>query len=327
MDSSEQIILIEHNPEDQYFENQPNDPLNSSLIKSLCQISELVYKPQIFFTENYTKNSYKTYERFQQIPEDQSDESILCGFTEKEYECFSYIQSEPQLFESIIDCQCYVCIFNKDSILIAFRGSSDFKDWIANANIIKAKMELPDVPDNELPKVHLGFLRQFTSVENKITDYINEILQNDINNTIKNIVYTGHSLGGGLASIALINYSHKYTQLKHMCVTFGAPRVGNKSFKKKFQEKCNFSKRYVNYYDPVPSLPSSLHYCNTCPSEYINQNIIEEVDTPMSRFFWILYYQIGNLFCSKYNPINDHNINNYYDKLCDLLPDDDKKNQ
>lgn len=316
---SEQIILIEQNsvnqnsakpanalPEVLYkqivLEKPSNNPLNSSLIKSLCQISELVYKPQIFFTENYAKILRK-----------------------KEYECFNYIQLEPKLFESTIDCQCYISIFNKDSILIAFRGSSNFKDWIANANIIKVKMELHNVIDNEQPKVHLGFLTQFTSVENKITDYINEILKNDINNEIKNIVYTGHSLGGGLASIALINYSHKYTQLKHMCVTFGAPRVGNKSFRKKFLEKCNFSKRYVNYYDPVPSLPSSLHYSNTCPSEYINKNIIEQVDTPMSRFFWILYYQISNLFCSKYNPINDHNINNYYDKLCNLLPDDDKK--
>lgn len=316
---SEQIILIEQNLVNQNSAEPPNvlsevlhkqiileKPsnvlLNSSLIKSLCQISELVYKPQIFFTENYAK-----------IP------------GEKEYECFNYIQLEPKLFESTIDCQCYISIFNKDSILIAFRGSSNVKDWIANANIIKVKMDLNNVLDNERPKVHLGFLTQFRSVENKITDYINEILKNDINNEIKNIVYTGHSLGGGLANIALINYSHKYTQLKHMCVTFGAPRVGNKSFRKKFEEKCNFSKRYVNYYDPIPSLPSSLHYSNTCPSEYINKSIIEQVDTPMSRFFWILYYQIGNLFCSKYNPINDHNINNYYDKLCNLLPDDDKK--
>ena len=33
--------------------------LNSSLIKSLCQISALVYKPNSFFADNYFKNLYQ----------------------------------------------------------------------------------------------------------------------------------------------------------------------------------------------------------------------------------------------------------------------------
>lgn len=274
--------------------------LNSSLLKALCQMSAIVYKPQTFFTENYKKISL-----------------------EKGCECLNHIQTEPKLLESDRDCQCYVSKFNKNSILVAFRGSQEMRDWLTDANIIRVNMDLHNVPDNERPKVHWGILRQFRSVEDKITQFIDETLTNDKLCQIENIVYTGHSLGGGLASIALMNYFYKYPELKHMCVTFGAPRVGNKQFRQKFEYNCAFSKRYVNYYDPVPSLPFSLRYSHACPSDHINVNIIDHIETPISRFFWVMFYKFAHLFGSAYNPVNDHSIDNYYSSLCNLLPDDE----
>ena len=272
--------------------------LNSSLIKSLCQISAIVYKPQKFFTDNYSK----------------TPRSIGC-------ECFQHLSKLPILVESDIDCQCYLSIFNKNSILVAFRGSQEFRDWLSDANIIRVNMDLHNVPDNERPKAHWGILRQFRSVEDKITNYIDKTIEEDKN--IKNIIYTGHSLGGGLATIALMNFSHKYTNLKHLCVTFGAPRVGNKDFRIRFQKKCAFSKRYVNYYDPVPSLPFSLRYSHSCPSEHINVNIIEHSETGISRFFWILWYKLAHWFGAQYNPVDDHSIGDYYKKLSSILPNDE----
>ena len=134
-------------------------------------------------------------------------------------------------------------------------------------------------------------------------------------------------MGGGLATIALMNYSHKYPQLKHMCVTFGAPRVGNNEFKNMFNERCCFTKRYVNYFDPVPSLPFSLRYSHTCPSEHINVNIIDHVETNVSRFFWVLWYKIKHWVGFSYNPIDDHSITGYYDRLCELLSGEDDDEQ
>lgn len=274
--------------------------LNSALIKSLCQISALVYKPNSFFVENYCKKP---------LP--------------KGCECLTDINKQPLFIESSIDCQVYVSTFNKDSILCAFRGTENLRDWLTDANMIRVPMDLTGIQDNKRPLAHWGILRQFRSVEKKITNYIDKEL---IENTeIKNIVYTGHSLGGGLATIALMNYSHKYPQLKHMCVTFGAPRVGNNTFKKMFNERCCFTKRYVNYFDPVPSLPFSLRYSHTCPSEHINVNIIDHVDTSVSRFFWVLWYKIKHWIGYSYNPVDDHSITGYYDKLCELLSGDDEQ--
>ena len=274
--------------------------LNSSLIKSLCQISALVYKPNSFFAENYFKKP---------LP--------------KGCECLSHLNKQPQFIESDIDCQVYVSVFNKNSILCAFRGTENLRDWLTDANMIRVPMDLTTIEDSKRPLAHWGILRQFRSVEDKITKYIdNEIAENK---EIKNIVYTGHSLGGGLATIALMNYSHKYPELKHLCVTFGAPRVGNDKFRQMFNEKCCFTKRYVNYFDPVPSLPFSLRYSHTCPSEHINVNIINHVETGITRFFWVMWYKFAHWFGAPYNPIDDHSITGYYDKLCELLVNNDEE--
>ena len=109
-----------------------------------------------------------------------------------------------------------------------------------------------------------------------------------------------------------------------MCVTFGAPRVGNNTFKKMFNERCCFTKRYVNYFDPVPSLPFSLRYSHTCPSEHINVNIIDHVETNVSRFFWVMWYKLTHWFGASYNPVDDHSITGYYEKLCELFSGDEQ---
>ena len=64
---------------------------------------------------------------------------------------------------------------------------------------------------------------------------------------IREGVDTMFGIPGG-AILPLYQTFHEYPQLKHMCVTFGAPRVGNNTFKKMFNERCCFTKRYVNYF-------------------------------------------------------------------------------
>ena len=272
--------------------------LSKELIKSLCQISGLVYKPSSFFKDNYCKK-------------------------ERPNECwsFKFFNKQPLFIESNIDCQCYISVFNKDSILCAFRGTENKRDWLTDANMIRVKMDLTDVEDNNRPLAHWGILRQFRSVENNITKYIQEELKT--NKDIKNIIYTGHSLGGALATIAAQNYGHKYPKLNHMCVTFGAPRCGDDDFRKKFNTICCFSKRFVNEYDPVPSLPFSLRYSHVCPSQQIKTNKLIDMETPISRFFWIMWYKLINIFGWSYNPVDDHGIFNYYNKLCEIYGDDE----
>ena len=136
--------------------------LNSSLIKSLCQISALVYKPNSFFADNYFKKP---------LP--------------KGCECLADLNKQPKFIESDIDCQVYVSVFNKNSILCAFRGTENLRDWLTDANMIRVPMDLTGIDNSKRPLAHWGILRQFRSVEDKITKYIdNEIAENK---EIKNI--------------------------------------------------------------------------------------------------------------------------------------------
>lgn len=271
--------------------------ISKNLIGCLCQISKYVYEPSSFFKSNYNVMPYK-----------------------KEMTWLYELSKEPKLVESDIDCQCYLSVFNKKNILCAFRGTENARDWLTDANIIRVRMDLEGVEDNKRPLVHWGMLRQFRSVEDKITEYIDE--QTKENSEIDTIIYTGHSLGGALATIATVNYGHKYKNLNHKCVSFGAPRCGNTSFKNYFNNVCDFSKRYVNYFDPIPSTPFSLRYTHVCKQDHIENDHLVVRDTEVVRFFWVLYYKFLNWLGWEYDPIDDHKIDLYYEHLNRIFEDE-----
>ncbi len=261
--------------------------VSKNIIACLCQISKYVYEPNNFFTTNYNIKPYR-----------------------KNLSWFYELNKKPIFVESNIDCQCYLSIIDKKNILCAFRGTENSRDWLTDANIIRVRMDLENIEDEERPLVHWGMVRQFRSVENKITEYIDDQLKD--NSEIDTIIYTGHSLGGALATIATVNYGHKYPNLNHKCVTFGSPRCGDSKFKSDFNKVCDFSKRYVNFYDPVPSTPFSLRYTHVCKSEHIVENTITVRETDVVRFFWILFYKFKNFLGWNYDPIDDHKIDLYY---------------
>ncbi|XP_059656305.1 lipase-like PAD4 [Cornus florida] len=78
--------------------------------------------------------------------------------------------------------------------------------------------------------VHTGFLNLFLSVYN-CPSFRNQMLE--IMNNNKSVVFTGHSIGGALASLSalwlLSNLQSFPSPLSVLCITFGLPLLGNKS--------------------------------------------------------------------------------------------------
>ncbi len=143
------------------------------------------------------------------------------------------------------DVQVLVCT-NEDTQIFVFRGTESVTDACIDLSFIKQQFR------NSTPgvKVHSGFLYQYGDICSKIVN----IFDNK-----KRIIFTGHSLGGALATLAAAdckNFLPNYIT----CVTFGAPRVGNYHFMTYFNRVVHQSERYVLGNDIVTQNPKILYY-------------------------------------------------------------------
>jgi hypothetical protein len=155
--------------------------------------------------------------------------------------------------------------YNKNNIDIYFKGTSNIKDNYFNFDIYPKSYISPII------KVHHGFLSKYLSIKNILLKEIENIM---INRNIRKITCNGHSSGGAIASIAIIDLYNEINNLKKdkdniilESITFGSPRVGNNEFVKLYNECVNKSLRIVNWNDiiqyvppPIPFLYKHIHH-------------------------------------------------------------------
>ena len=73
------------------------------------------------------------------------------------------------------------------------------------------------------------------------------------------ILTTGHSLGGALASLCAHDLSERHPGLKVSMYNFGAPRLGNSAFTQLYREANGDSYRVVNEHDAFARFPRNVH--------------------------------------------------------------------
>jgi len=140
---------------------------------------------------------------------------------------------------------CY--IFHNDKIIdICFKGTSNYNDVCINID-----MCLESYINKEI-KIHKGFLNKYLSIKSIIFDYVAKIIKN---NQIEEICLNGHSSGGAIASIATLDMTYLYKDKIIKCITFGAPKIGNKKFVEEYNSQVKFSLRIINKNDIIPYLP------------------------------------------------------------------------
>jgi len=210
-------------------------------------------------------------------------------------------------YDSDNDAQCFT-VNIENTLYIAFRGTESREDLIADLNIIKVPMDLNTIPSEKRPKVHNGFLQQFRSLQ----DYI----EKDINDfEFKNIIITGHSLGGAQCTLAGLAFTLKYPTKNISCYTYGSPRVGGSTFKKLFDKHVKINKRFVNEDDPVPMVPLSLRFKHVSKLYFINKH--DKIKHTIKYVRWEMflkeyfYYLLGR----ESSPLDDHKCEVYLEKL------------
>ncbi|KAL3459416.1 Alpha/Beta hydrolase protein [Aspergillus heterothallicus] len=168
-------------------------------------------------------------------------------------------------------------------LLVAIRGStSKRRDWTINFDDVGKGTGGEDFVDSEDRKyrVHGGFLECAKAMVEKVSDTISSILSRADSEGMKGnieLVFTGHSAGGAVASLlyahmmsrntsTLVNLSSRFTSVH--CLVFGAPPVSNPALGPPSEISTFIS--IVNEGDPVPRIDKdyieSLLMIYLCPA-------------------------------------------------------------
>ncbi|PWY89352.1 triacylglycerol lipase B [Aspergillus heteromorphus CBS 117.55] len=137
-----------------------------------------------------------------------------------------------------------------EAIVLAFRGSSDLANWIANIDA-----DLVDASDLCTGcEVHSGWWKTWETVASTITSYVESAVSSYPD---YEIVFTGHSLGAALAAIsATVLRDAGYTIDLY---DFGQPRIGNLALADYITSQDSGSNYRITHTDDiVPKLPPEL---------------------------------------------------------------------
>lgn len=184
-------------------------------------------------------------------------------------------------------------------ISVVFRGSESKSDWFYDLLILKKHLG-----DNIY--VHTGFWEQLHINNNYqvIRDELNGLL--NIYNNFQ-IIITGHSLGGALATLCGYELSLELNA-QIIIISFASPRIGNNIFTKRFDNQHNLIHyRVSNNNDIVTALPM-LNYKHCGVNIHLRENSYV-IYTNYS------YNKLWKFSLWKCHNIMDHDIDNYYKNL------------
>ena len=101
-----------------------------------------------------------------------------------------------------------------DEVVIAFKESDSFIDWVNNFHFWKKAYKDADITF----VAHSGFLRAWKEVRHYIEDKVKEL-------NPQKILVTGWSYGGAMAVLCMEDMGYCFPDAEKRMVTFGAPRV------------------------------------------------------------------------------------------------------
>lgn len=168
------------------------------------------------------------------------------------WECGPHCQANPGLSEikRLISYKSHIFGYTgydatSNKIVVAFRGTNgpDLTNWITNFD---GKL----IPYQFLPtgKVHNGFMSAFSEVQQQMRSNLRDLIEHHYN---AQILVTGHSLGGALATLAALDiyYSLGVPPTKMELYTFGQPRAVDEVLSNELMTLFSDNYHRVTHYD------------------------------------------------------------------------------
>ncbi|KAK8857676.1 hypothetical protein M9Y10_016084 [Tritrichomonas musculus] len=162
-----------------------------------------------------------------------------------------------------------------DTIFIVFRGSKCLKDWHVDFLAAAIQYEQGYVHEG----VYFTSLNIFTDIKEKIRDL-------SISHNKRQVIITGHSLGGAVAGLTTILFNQEYADMNVRAVCLApvaslSPEI--------WELTHNYIRSYINYGDLVPF----ISYYNTyylpedslpkIPYEQLNHWCVKKINTHSKR--------------------------------------------
>lgn len=201
-----------------------------------------------------------------------------------------------------------------DAVIIAFRGTSNLRDWITDAQFWRRT--LVEEANGDDCQVHDGFLDAYESIIEKLSVHLRGIVAD------RKVFVTGHSLGGALAILAALELKRQKFPVAQV-YTFGQPRVGNGAFKRLYEWSLGAATfRVVHEEDIVARLPHlpwlTDPYRHAGVEVLISSVTGQAVIAPsVATLLWSdavgLYraYRAGGVPALLDNCLADHHVHNY----------------
>src|SRR5262245_23350812 len=132
-------------------------------------------------------------------------------------------------------------------VIVAFRGTKDPLDFVTDARFVQTAF----LPEGAVRgRVHGGFIDALDAAWPAVRGAIREF-----RDASQPIWVTGHSLGAGLATLAVARLAVEGVEVSGL-YTFGSPRVGDTAFAASFDAVAKTRTfRFVNDLDIVPRVP------------------------------------------------------------------------
>lgn len=195
-----------------------------------------------------------------------------------------------------------------DKYLVTFQGSTYAIDWIHDFFCWQVDWPFYKIQkDTAGVKIHRGFVDYYCSVRDKVIREVSDIVSvYKPKGIVPEITFCGHSLGGALTSIAILDCKELFgSDIKVSGYTFGSPRVYNNKGADLVNSKVDYLSRVTNKDDLVPNLPGTVFYCHVGALYHIMKDLSISDKA----------YYIFPLFAS----IPDHLVQNYVNVIRTII--------
>ncbi|KEY69353.1 hypothetical protein S7711_08111 [Stachybotrys chartarum IBT 7711] len=160
--------------------------------------------------------------------------------------------------------------YTNNLTLVSFRGSASIRSWLSDVIFIRIPVDICSGCT-----AHWGFWTSWVDSRGPVLQAVRTAVAK---NPGFRIAFTGHSLGGAIASLAAAELRDNGYNID--LYTFSAPSFGDETLSTYITNQAGGNYRITHYNDPVPRVPPMLiGYAHLSPEYYVSTPALTPVTT------------------------------------------------